>query len=101
MKLKKNDNVKVLVGKDKGKTGQILKVDHLTQRVVIQGVNMVKKTMKKKNQQDQGGIKEIEAPIHVSNVALLLKNGETTRIGLKFDEKGAKVRFAKKTGEVI
>ncbi len=101
MKLKKNDNVKVLVGKDKGKTGQILKINHISQRVVIQGVNMVKKTMKKKSQQDQGGIKAIEAPIHVSNVALLLKNGETSRIGLKVDENGAKVRFAKKTGEVI
>jgi large subunit ribosomal protein L24 len=101
MKLKKNDNVKVLVGKDKGKSGQVLKIDHINQRVVVQGVNMVKKTMKKKSQQDQGGIKEIEAPIHVSNVALLLKNGETSRIGLKVNEDGAKVRIAKKTGEVI
>ena len=101
MKLKKNDNVKVLVGKDKGKSGQVLKIDHINQRVVVQGVNMVKKTMKKKSQQDQGGIKEIEAPIHVSNVALLLKNGETSRIGLKVNENGAKVRIAKKTGEVI
>ena len=61
----------------------------------------MKKTMKKRNQQDQGGIKEIEAPIHVSNVAYLLKNGDTTRIGMKIDENGKKVRFAKKTGEVI
>ena len=101
MKLKKNDNVKVLTGKDKGKTGQILKINHVTQRVVVQGVNMVKKTMKKRSQQDQGGIKEIEAPIHISNVALLLKNGETTRVGFKLEENGKKVRFAKKTGEVI
>jgi large subunit ribosomal protein L24 len=101
MKLKKNDNVKVLTGKDKGKSGQILKINHITQRVVVQGVNMVKKTMKKRSQQDQGGIKEIEAPIHISNVALLLKNGETTRVGFKLEENGKKVRFAKKTGEVI
>ena len=101
MKLKKNDNVKVLAGKDKGKSGRILKVDREKERVVVQGVNMAKKTMKKRNQQDQGGIKEIEAPIHVSNVALLLKNGETTRIGMKFDESGKKVRFAKKTGETV
>ncbi len=101
MKLKKNDNVKVLVGKDSGKSGRILKIDHEKERVVVQSVNMVKKTMKKKSQQDQGGIKEIEAPIHVSNVAYLLKNGDTTRIGIKFNEKGEKVRFAKKTGEVI
>ncbi|MDD2296326.1 MAG: 50S ribosomal protein L24 [Sphaerochaetaceae bacterium] len=101
MKLKKNDSVKVLVGKDKGKSGRILKIDHESQRAVVQGVNMVKKTMKKRSQQDQGGIKEIEAPIHVSNLAFLLKSGQTTRIGYKFDEQGAKVRFAKKTGEVI
>jgi large subunit ribosomal protein L24 len=101
MKLKKNDNVKVLAGKDKGKSGRILKVDRESERVVVQGVNLVKKTMKKRNQQDQGGIKEIEAPIHVSNVALVLKNGQTTRIGSKIDENGNKVRYAKKTGEVI
>jgi len=101
MKLKKNDSVKVLVGKDKGKSGRILKIDHESQRAVVQGVNMVKKTMKKRSQQDQGGIKEIEAPIHVSNLAFLLKSGQTTRIGYKFDEQGVKVRFAKKTGEVI
>ena len=101
MKLKKNDNVKVLAGKDKGKTGRILKVDRENERVVIQSVNLVKKTMKKRNQQDQGGIKEIEAPIHISNVAYVLKNGETTRIGMKIDENGKKVRYAKKTGEVL
>jgi large subunit ribosomal protein L24 len=101
MKLKKNDNVKVLAGKDKGKSGRILKIDHESQRVIVQGVNMVKKTMKKRSQQDQGGIKEIEAPIHVSNLALLVKNGIISRIGFKFDENGKKVRYAKKTGEVI
>ncbi|MFA5467667.1 MAG: 50S ribosomal protein L24 [Sphaerochaetaceae bacterium] len=101
MRLKKNDNVKVLVGKDKGKTGRILKIDHAKERVIVQGVNLVKKTMRKRSEQEQGGIKEIEAPIHVSNVAFLMKNGETTRIGYKTDEKGAKVRYAKKTGEVI
>lgn len=101
MKLKKNDIVKVLVGKDRGKSGAILKIDHKNQRVVVQGINMVTKTMKKRSQQDQGGIKEIEAPIHVSNVALLLKNGQTSRIGIKIDEDGKKVRYAKKTGEVV
>ncbi|MGI6433396.1 MAG: 50S ribosomal protein L24 [Sphaerochaetaceae bacterium] len=101
MKLKKNDNVKVLVGKDKGKSGRILKIDHEKQRVVVQGVNMVKKTMRRRSEQDQGGIKEIEAPIHVSNVAYVLKSGETSRLGAKFDQKGNKVRYAKKTGEVI
>lgn len=101
MKLKKNDTVKIIAGKDKGKSGKIVKVDRESERVVVQGANMVKKTMKKKNAQDKGGIMEIEAPIHVSNVAFVTSKGETTRIGYKFDESGKKVRYAKKTGEVI
>ncbi|MFA6680993.1 MAG: 50S ribosomal protein L24 [Sphaerochaeta sp.] len=101
MKLKKNDTVKILAGKDKGKTGKIVKVDREKERVVVQGANMVKKTMKKKNPQDKGGIMEIEAPIHVSNLAFVTVKGVATRIGYKFDENGNKVRFAKKTGEVI
>ncbi|AEC02903.1 50S ribosomal protein L24 [Parasphaerochaeta coccoides] len=101
MRLKKDDTVKILVGKDKGKTGKIVKVDVKSERVIVQGANMVKKTMKKRNAQDKGGIVEIEAPIHVSNVAYLTKDGTTSRIGYKFDEKGKKVRFAKKTGEVL
>jgi len=101
MRLKKNDTVKVISGKDKGKSGRILSIDHDAERVIVQGVNMVKKTMKKKNQQDKGGIVEIEAPLSVANVAYVLKDGKTTRIGYKFDDNGKKVRFAKKTGEVI
>jgi len=101
MKLKKNDTVKILAGKDKGKTGKIVMVDREKERVVVQGANMVKKTMKKKNAQDKGGIMEIEAPIHVSNLAFVTSKGVATRIGYKFDENGTKVRFAKKTGEVI
>jgi large subunit ribosomal protein L24 len=101
MRLKKNDTVKVISGKDKGKTGRILSINHDAERLVVQGVNMVKKTMKKKNQQDKGGIIEIEAPLSVANVAYVLKDGKTTRIGYKFDDNGKKVRYAKKTGEVI
>ncbi len=101
MRLKKNDTVKIIAGKDKGKTGRIVKIDPVTERVIVQGANMVKKTMKKKNPQDKGGIMEIEAPIHISNVALIVKNGETSRVGYKIDENGNKVRFAKKTGEVL
>lgn len=101
MRLKKNDTVKTIAGKDKGKTGRIVKIDPVTERVIVQGANMVKKTMKKKNPQDKGGIMEIEAPIHISNVALVVKNGETSRVGYKIDENGNKVRFAKKTGEVL
>lgn len=100
MKLKKNDTVKILTGKDKGLTGKVVKVDPNTNRVIVQGANLVKKTVKKRSQQDQGGIIDIEAPIHVSNVALVV-DGKISKIGYKFDENGKKVRFAKKTGEVL
>ncbi len=99
MRLKKDDTVKIIAGKDKGLTGKIVKIDPVNERVVVQGANMVKKTMKKKNAQDKGGIMEIEAPIHVSNVALVSKGG-VSKVGYKI-ENGKKVRFAKKTGEVL
>lgn len=99
-RIKKNDTVMILAGKDKGKTGKVLKIDTENDRVIIQGVNMVKKAMKKKSQQDKGGILEVEAPLHISNVAIVAKDGSPSRIGYKFVD-GKKVRFAKKTGEVL
>lgn len=99
MRLKKDDTVKIIAGKDKGRTGKIVKVDPVKERVIVQGANMVKKTVKKQNPQDKGGIMEVEAPIHVSNVALISK-GEVSKIGYKM-ENGKKVRYAKKTGEVL
>lgn len=99
-KIKKNDTVKILAGKDKGKTGKVLKVDRENDRVVIQGVNLVKKAMKKRSQQDKGGIIELEAPLHISNVAVVTKDGSTSKIGYKF-EQGKKVRISRKTGEVL
>ena len=102
MRLKKNDTVKIIAGKDKGVTGKIIKVDTEKECVYVQGANMVSKTMKKRNQQDKGGITQIEAPNHVSNVALVVsKNGETSKVGFKKDANGNKVRYAKKTGEVV
>ena len=99
-KLKKNDVVKVISGKEKGKTGRILRVDRENGRVLIEGVNMVKKAMKKRKQQDQGGIAEIEAPIHISNVMLMTKNGKRTRGAYRF-EGDNKVRYGKKSGEAL
>ena len=102
MRLKKDDTVKIIAGKDKGVIGKIIKVDTENERVYVQGANIVSKTMKKKNQQDKGGISKIEAPIHVSNVAIVTsKKGETSKLGYKKDANGNKVRYAKKTGEVI
>ena len=102
MKLKKDDTVKIIAGKDKGVIGKIIKVDPEKETVYVQGANMVSKTMKKRNQQDKGGISKIEAPIHVSNVAIVTsKKGETSKLGYKKDANGNKVRYAKKTGEVV
>ena len=99
MRLKKNDTVKIIAGKDKGKIGKIVQVNPETEKIIVQGLNMVSKTIRRKNQQDKGGIMVVEAPIHVSNVALVSKD-KTSRVGYKM-ENGKKVRYAKKTGEVL
>lgn len=99
MRLKKNDTVKIIAGKDKGKVGKIVKINPETDKVIVQGINMVTKTLKRKSQQDKGGIMVVEAPIHVSNVALVSKD-KVTRVGYKM-QNGKKVRVAKKTGEVL
>jgi large subunit ribosomal protein L24 len=99
-KLKKNDLVKILTGKDKGKSGRILEVDAEKERVLVEGLNMKKKTVRPRNQQEKGGIIEVEGYLHISNVAVLGKDGKPTRLGYKFED-GKKVRFAKTTGEAI
>jgi large subunit ribosomal protein L24 len=99
-KLKKNDLVKILTGKDKGKTGHIIEIDPVKERVLVEGCNMKKKTMKPRSQQDKGGIMEIEGSLHLSNVMAVTKNGKPSRLGFRFEE-GKKVRFAKSTGEAL
>lgn len=101
MHVKKGDKVKVITGKDKGKSGKVLAAFPKKDRVLIEGINMVKKHTKPSNINPQGGILNVEAPIHVSNVMLLdPKTGEPTRVG--YEVKGdKKVRVAKKSGEVI
>ncbi|MCL6454774.1 MAG: 50S ribosomal protein L24 [Alicyclobacillus sp.] len=102
MSVKKGDKVVVIAGKDKSKTGEVLRVFPKEQRVLVSGVNIVKRHTKPSMQNQDGGILEKEAPIHVSNVLLAdPKTGEPTRIGYKFLEDGTKVRYAKKSGEVI
>lgn len=101
MHVKKGDKVMVISGKDKGKTGVILAAFPKKQRVIVEGVNIVKKHAKPSPANPQGGILEIEAPIHVSNVMPLdPKTGEPTRVGYKFVD-GKKVRYAKKSGEIL
>jgi large subunit ribosomal protein L24 len=102
MKVRKGDDVIVLAGRDKGKKGNVLRVLRDEDRVVVQGVNVVKRHTKPSAAQP-GGIVEREAPIHVSNVAHVdPADGKPTRIGFKFlDDGQRKVRFAKRSGEVI
>jgi large subunit ribosomal protein L24 len=101
MHVKKGDKVMVISGKDKGKTGVILSAFPKKDRVLVEGVNIVKKHSKPSQVNPQGGIISQEAPIHVSNVMPLdPKTGEPTRVGLK-EVDGKKVRYAKKSGEVL
>jgi large subunit ribosomal protein L24 len=100
-KVKKGDRVVVLSGKDKGKTGEILKMVTDSQRVLVQGVNMAKRHTAP-SQAGAGGIVEKEASVHVSNIALIdPKDDKATRVGYKSLEDGRKVRYAKKSGEII
>ncbi len=100
-KIKKGDQVIVLTGKDKGAKGKVLKVLTSVDKVLVQGVNVVKKH-KKPSQVSAGGIEQKELPLHISNVALAdPKSGEATRVGYKTLKDGKKVRVAKKSGETI
>ncbi|KPH76279.1 50S ribosomal protein L24 [Oceanobacillus caeni] len=101
MHVKKGDKVKVLSGKDRGKEGVILEAFPKKERVLVEGVNMIKKHAKPSQENPQGGILNIEAPIHVSNVMPIdPKTGEPTRVGYELRD-GKKVRIAKKSGEVL
>ncbi|HHY22241.1 MAG TPA: 50S ribosomal protein L24 [Bacilli bacterium] len=101
MHVKKGDKVKVISGKDKGKEGVILEAYAKKERVLVEGINMVKKHAKPSQDNPQGGILNQEAPIHVSNVMPIdPKTGEPTRVGYKIVD-GKKVRIAKKSGEPL
>ncbi|MBB5661507.1 MAG: 50S ribosomal protein L24 [Brevundimonas sp.] len=99
-KIKSGDTVVVLAGKDKGRTGKVLKVLPTENRVVVQGINMVQRHTRPTQADPQGGIKNKEASLHLSNVAIADANGKATRVGFKV-ENDQKVRFAKTTGDVI
>ncbi|MBQ9205508.1 MAG: 50S ribosomal protein L24 [Treponema sp.] len=99
-KIHKDDTVQVIAGKDKGKRGTIVRVITKKDAVIVSGINIVKKAMKKRSQQDQGGIVEIEAPLHISNVALVCKKCGPTRVGYKIDG-DKKIRVCRKCGEAL
>lgn len=101
MKIRKGDYVQVVSGKDQGKKGDVLQVRRGTGRVLVQGVNMIKRHTRQAPG-EPGGIIEKEAAIHVSNVALLdPDDGKPTRVGYKTLDDGRKVRFARRSGEII
>ena len=98
--VKKGDTVKVLAGDDKGKTGKVMRVLPSTNRAVVEGLNMVTKHFKPSAQNTSGRIDKIEAPIHLSNLMVVVA-GAATRIGRKVNEGGKLQRCAKSTGEFI
>ena len=100
MKIRKGDTVQVITGNDAGKTGRVIKVFLDKERIVIEGVSMVKKHARPTQDNPQGGIIEKEASIHISNVMIII-SGKPTRVGYKTLEDGRKVKFAKTTSEVI
>ena len=102
MHIVKNDMVKILSGKYSGKTGKVLKVLPDENRLIVEGVNIIKKHTKPSQSNQQGGIIEKESSIHVSNVMVIdPKTNEATRVGYKFLEDGKKVRISKKSGEML
>jgi large subunit ribosomal protein L24 len=103
MKVKKGDTVEVIAGKDAGKRGRVLRVVRDRERVVVEGVNMIKRhTRPNPQRRIQGGVVEREAPIHVSNVMVVSpESGEATRVGFKILEDGRKVRVARVDGAIL
>jgi large subunit ribosomal protein L24 len=100
--IQKNDTVKVLAGKDKGKTGKVLKVYPAVDRAIVQGVNFTKKHTRKTRQDDQGGIIQREASINLSNLAVVCKGcNRVTRVGVEILNDGSKARYCKKCKEVL
>jgi large subunit ribosomal protein L24 len=100
--IKKNDTVKLLAGKDKGKTGKVLRIDVDKGRAIVQGVNFSKKHTKKTRQEDQGGIIAKESSINVSNLAVVCKGcNRPSRVGIDILKDGSKARYCKKCKEVL
>ena len=100
--IKKGDEVIILAGKNKGEKGKVLKVLRDKDKAIVEGRNMVSKSTKPTAKNPQGGIIKVEAPIHISNLSLIdPKSGKPTRVAIKINEDGTKVRIAKKSGEEI
>jgi len=100
LKIKKGDKIRVIAGEHKGSAGNVVKILIDKNKAIIEGVNLVKKHAKPSAQNPQGGIKEFESPIQISNLSLLTGDGKNTRVGFRTDG-DQKVRFSKKTNELI
>ena len=108
-KIRRDDLVKVIAGKDKGKTGKVLRVDMKKHKVYVEGLNIQKRHQRammlrdtQRTQQTEGGVIEREGPIHISNVMLLdPKTGDPTRVGIKRTEDGRRVRISKRSGQEV
>jgi len=102
LQIKKNDKVIVIAGKDKGKTGKVLRIVPGNERIVVEKVNVIKKAKRRTQQDQQGGFVDVEMPIHRSNVMLLdKKTNQKTRFGVSILKDGSKVRITKKSEEVL
>ncbi|WP_424630871.1 50S ribosomal protein L24 [Bradyrhizobium sp. SYSU BS000235] len=99
-KIRKGDKVVVLSGRDKGRTGEVFEVRPSENRALVRGVNMIKRHQKQ-TQNQEGGIINKESPIHLSNIAVVGKDGKPTRVGFKIQADGTKVRVAKRSGAEI
>tara|TARA_B100000780_G_scaffold71326_1_gene47692 strand:- start:2707 stop:3018 length:312 start_codon:yes stop_codon:yes gene_type:complete len=99
-KIRKGDNVRVIAGAQKGSEGKIVKIISESGRVIVEGVNLVKKHTKPSAQSPQGGIVEKESSIDISNLSILTSDGNTTRIGYRIEDE-KKVRYSKKSNEVL
>jgi len=99
-KLRRDDTVKIVSGKDRGKTGKVLRIDTNSGRVIVQGLNMVRKAVKARRQNDKGGIIDVEAALDISNVMIVCKKCGPTRIGFVVDDNDKK-RICRKCGEAL
>ncbi len=99
-RIRKGDRVMVIAGRDKGKTGEVIRVLPAESRALVRGINLVKRHQRQ-TARDEGGIITRELPIHMSNIALVGSDGKPTRVGFRFTDEGRKLRFAKRTGDPI
>lgn len=100
LRIKKEDTVKVIAGADKGKQGRVLQVLPSKNKAIVEGINIVRKHQKPSAANPQGGIVDVEAPVHISNLMYVDSNGDATRVGRKVED-GKIVRFSKKSGKTI